>query len=546
MKLRKIDSIIRRSTHYLGMYWVFLFGLCVLSALPAYAQNKPACELVSKADAETILGVTLLPPKPSAPFRSLLDPDFTKGKAEQGCEFTNFRFNYATPNQPKPPKVVNVSLEVRYSAMPNAHAVDEARKQVDTRTYDHPTDLSGLGDAAFWIGQPNNVTLFVFLGGTTRLMIGPSEIGLEQEKALATKALAALGKANFTYGTPTGLTRPVPGKTAGEPAALVQLKRALTAKADAGDARAQLALGRVYESGSLGLDGRVQHDYAGAAYWYQQASDHGNAQATYQLAMLYHGGLGVGADRSRYFQLLQKAADAGYVPAMPLLSDAYADQKTPVSAHRATDWARRAAEAGDSRGWLALGIEYNMGKLGGDPPYWYVKAMESYKKAADGGNCLAMIAIGELYVTGSGVRADPAQAQSWQAKAQSCQGENVALIQQQVAQYKARAAAARDPALYPVLAALPDTPKAPAQASRNAQGSTGRGFDRSGVGQRIVEGLIVAAAIALAYDILHPDANPPTGAQYDNLDNYYRLMNQSRCSVASPGMNAINDMLTGC
>lgn len=209
MMLRRVDAA---SLRHLPACLIFLAAFFMLLGGPAYAQNKPACELVSKADAETILGVTLLPPKPSAPFRSLLDPDFTKGKAEQGCEFTNFRFNYATPNQPKPPKVVNVSLEVRYSAMPNAHAVDEARKQVDTRTYDHPTDLSGLGDAAFWIGQPNNVTLFVFLGGTTRLMIGPSEIGLEQEKALATKALAALGKANFTYGTPTGLTRPVPAK----------------------------------------------------------------------------------------------------------------------------------------------------------------------------------------------------------------------------------------------------------------------------------------------------------------------------------------------
>ena len=56
-----------------------------------------------------------------------------------------------------------VRLEVRYSATPDAHALDETHKQVDTRTRDHPTDLTGLGDAAFWIGAPNNVTLFVFL-----------------------------------------------------------------------------------------------------------------------------------------------------------------------------------------------------------------------------------------------------------------------------------------------------------------------------------------------------------------------------------------------
>jgi hypothetical protein len=78
--------------------------------------------LLSKADAEAVLGVTLQPPKPTAPFRSLLDPDFTEGTPEQGCNFTNF-----VPNQPKPAKVVAFALEVRYSSMPDDHAVDEAR-----------------------------------------------------------------------------------------------------------------------------------------------------------------------------------------------------------------------------------------------------------------------------------------------------------------------------------------------------------------------------------------------------------------------------------
>ena len=86
------------------------------------------------------------------------------------------------------------------------------------------------------------------------------------------------------------------------------------------------------------------------------------------------------------FQLLQKAAEANYVPAMSLLSDAYAEQKTPVSGQRATYWAMKAAEAGDPQGWLVLGFEYDTGKLGGDPPYWHQKAMEAYRKAADGGN----------------------------------------------------------------------------------------------------------------------------------------------------------------
>jgi len=484
---------------------VFLFCLGVLLGSSGYAQNKSACELLSKTDAEVVLGVTLQPPKATAPFRSLLDADFTQGTVDQGCNFTNF-----APNRPKPPKVVNVSLEVRYSSKPDSHAVDEAHKQVDTRTYDHPTDLPGLGDAAFWIGPPNNVTLFVFLGGTTRLMIGPSEIGLERERALAIKAIAALRKSSFSYGTqPTGLTKPVLGKPGPNPSGLDQLKRALTERADAGDSKAQLALGTIYQSGTLAADGSAQHDYAGAAYWYHRASDRGEAQAAYQLAILYRDGLGVPADESQSFRLLQKAAEANYVPAMPLLSDVYAEQKTAVSGERATYWAMKAANAGNAKGWMVLGFEYDTGKLGGDPPYWHRRAMEAYKKAADGGNCVAMMEIGELYANGNGVRADRAQAESWHAKALSCQGSNLALLQEQAAQYRARAAAARDPALSPILSALPTPPESAAAPGR----SNGRGYSMD---PRILDGLVAGAVIAAAIIALTPSSgSTSTGGVVD-------------------------------
>jgi TPR repeat protein len=507
---------------------VLLLGLAVLLRIPGYAQNQTACELLSKADAEAILRVTLQPPKPTAPFRSLLDPDFTKGAPEQGCAFTTF-----APNQPKPSKAVAFNLEVRYSPTPDAHAVDETHKQVDTRTYDHPTDLPALGDAAFWIGPPNNVTLFVFVGGTTRLMIGPSDIGLEQEKALAAKALTALRKTDFRYGTQsTGFTRPPPANPGPNQTALDRLKRMLTGKADAGDAKAQLALGRLYESGALAPDGTAHHDYAGAAYWYHQASEHGEAEARYKLALLYHNGLGVPADALQSFQLLQKAAEANFVPAMSSLSNAYAEQRTATSRERATYWAMKAADAGDPQGWLTLGFEYDTGKLGGDPPYWHQKAMESYSKAANGGNCIAMMAIGDLYAAGSGVRADQAQAQSWHAKAQSCQGGNIAMLQQQIAQYKARAAAQRDPALYPVLAALPDIPN-PAQTAGNNRRAPAqaRSADNSGFNKAIADGLVAAAVIYVASRLLFPDSPSGTAAS----DSGGLLANQaSRC--ASQGL----------
>jgi TPR repeat protein len=366
-------------------------------------------------------------------------------------------------------------------------------------------------------------------------MIGPSQIGLEQEKALAVKAVSALRKTGFAYGTQsTGFTRPQLANPGPNQTALDRLKRMLTGKSDAGDAKAQLALGRLYHSGALAPNGTAQHDYAGAAYWYHQASDHGDAQAAYELAILYRNGLGVPADASQSFQLLQKAAEANYVPAMSPLSDAYASQKTPVSGQRATYWAMKAAEAGDPQGWLVLGFEYDTGKLGGDPPYWYQMAMESYRKAADGGNCLAMMAIGDLYAAGNGVRADQSQAQSWHTKAQSCQGGNIAMLQQQVTQYKARATAARDPALYPVLATLPDIPNSPAQAPRNSPRAPAqvRNADSSGFNQSILAGLVAGAAIAIALDVLFGSTRSSgSGADAGNpMPGILNGMHQARCA----------------
>jgi TPR repeat protein len=279
------------------------------------------------------------------------------------------------------------------------------------------------------------------------------------------------------------------------------LKRALTAKADAGDTKAQLALGRLYNSGALSPDGSVQHDYAGAAYWFHQASDHGDAQAACELAILYHYGLGVTANPSQSFQLLQKAAEANYVPAMPRLSNAYAEQKTPVSFERATYWATKAAEAGDPTGWLILGFEYNAGLLGGNPPYTYRRAMDAYKKAADSGNCLAMMQIGELYSKGNGVPADKASAQSWQGKAQSCEGGSLVLLQQQLAQFRARVAAAREP----LLAAIPVIPNSAPVVARN--GNRAGGASISAIVATLVAGIVIADALS----VLSPSTVPPSG-----------------------------------
>src|SRR5439155_886206 len=114
---------------------------------------------------------------------------------------------------------------------------------------------------------------------------------------------------------------------------------------------AQMALAKLYEFGSVGADGNVKPDYVGAAYWYQQASDGGDYEATYSLAVLYRDGSGVAASPATALELLRKAALAGYVPAMVPLSYAYAATRTGVSDTRARYWAQEAGQK-DATGHL--------------------------------------------------------------------------------------------------------------------------------------------------------------------------------------------------
>ncbi len=70
-----------RAMRHLVTSFVLMFGLSVFSGLPAYAQNKAACELLSKADAEAILGVTLQAPKPVRALSLASRPGFHVGHA---------------------------------------------------------------------------------------------------------------------------------------------------------------------------------------------------------------------------------------------------------------------------------------------------------------------------------------------------------------------------------------------------------------------------------------------------------------------------------
>ena len=77
--------------------------------------------------------------------------------------------------------------------------------------------------------------------------------------------------------------------------------------ANQGDADAQFELGVMYDNG----DG-VEQDSTKAAYWYEKAVEQGNMHAQFYLAHSYYHGTGVTQDQQKACNLLKAAAAQGH------------------------------------------------------------------------------------------------------------------------------------------------------------------------------------------------------------------------------------------
>ena len=88
--------------------------------------------------------------------------------------------------------------------------------------------------------------------------------------------------------------------------------------AESGDARAQHAIGRLYEKGR-----GVSRDFAAAAVWYRKAAEKGHPDSEYRLAVGHASGLGVKLDEAEALVWLRRAADHGHKRAQKNLARAY-------------------------------------------------------------------------------------------------------------------------------------------------------------------------------------------------------------------------------
>ncbi|MFZ2268053.1 MAG: tetratricopeptide repeat protein [Azonexus sp.] len=142
-----------------------------------------------------------------------------------------------------------------------------------------------------------------------------------------------------------------------------------TTLAEAGDAKAQYYLGRIYaldwsQSSLNGKDVRQASDRQKSVYWYTKAGEQGEVLAQLELGKLYASNLAGGTDpqgeSAKWYRL---AADQGN-PEAQYITGSYHERGRGVAKDlaQARQWYRSAAEQGHAGGMYGLGMLYAWGK----------------------------------------------------------------------------------------------------------------------------------------------------------------------------------------
>jgi len=176
------------------------------------------------------------------------------------------------------------------------------------------------------------------------------------------------------------------------------------AAADAGQAEAQFDLGVLYAQG-LG----VARDMNEAARWYRLAAEQGNAEAEFALGQMFSRGWGVPrdeADAIRWFQLANGAESDG----MPTGWEAVEGYGMPQDNEKAAYWYRQAAEKGHAEAQFNLGRLFAEGK---GVTHDEEQATRWVRASASQGFAPAQARLGMRYASGNGVTQDDRRAYFW-------------------------------------------------------------------------------------------------------------------------------------
>jgi TPR repeat protein len=178
------------------------------------------------------------------------------------------------------------------------------------------------------------------------------------------------------------------------------------AKAEKGDAEAQLSLGLFYASGS-----GVAPDLGKAAKWERKAAEQGLARAELELGRDYVDGSGVKPDAAEAFKWFHSAADQGLPEAQFATGRCYArGNGVNQDVREAVKWYRLAAKQNFAQALEEIGQCYIDGTgVATD----LEEGVKWVRKAADLGYAPAQNRLGLCYVKGQGVPKDLVQAYKW-------------------------------------------------------------------------------------------------------------------------------------
>jgi TPR repeat protein len=124
---------------------------------------------------------------------------------------------------------------------------------------------------------------------------------------------------------------------------------------------------------------------------YQPKANQGDADAQFNLALLYFQGTGTPQDTKQAVYWYTKAAEQGHVNAQYFLGSLYLEghgEEAPQDTKKAIYWLTKAAEQGHVNAIYSMGHIYHYGH-GEEVPHDYKQAFFWYTKAAEQGHYFA-------------------------------------------------------------------------------------------------------------------------------------------------------------
>ena len=143
------------------------------------------------------------------------------------------------------------------------------------------------------------------------------------------------------------------------------------------------------------------------------ATEENNADALYQLGLLYEQGKGVVKNQATALGLFERASDGNEDAALKLGNMYYAGKDVDKDYDKAFVFFKKAADKGNyiAQYDLALMIENGMGLQKGKKDS--VQAFPYYLKSASQGYYLAQNALGRMYVEGAGTTQNYTRGMQW-------------------------------------------------------------------------------------------------------------------------------------